>query len=433
MPRKENEIVVVTQKELDEKDKLINALEAKSEKMKSDFSRYKERIEDKEEVIQRKAYGELARRLLSVADTLERAIESQGVNGGGCEVLAKMQEGTRSNLGMTYNQLLIALGVTPIVPLPGERFNDEVHTAIETTSNTFLPDKAVVSLVRKGYMLNDELIRPAEVVISRGGELKEEKEEPETKVKTEAKPETISSRVFRRLESKVFKRKFSELEEREQELGLKEHELSQNEEMLRNSGRELEAREAAFNARIADWSKQKDAEESEVHELEQRRETLNDELEGLKRQLSAIHTNLNDLDAKKEKIVVENIALGRYNEELLADKANLLNELEELRNSRESVHTELIELEERKEKSSEELLTLEEELRNSRESVNAELIELEERRAKTAEELYKITEELKKAQEVLHAELKEKEKEKEEREEREEESKAYSFVELEMP
>jgi molecular chaperone GrpE len=431
MPRKENEIVVVSQKELDEKDELINALEAKSEKMKSDFSRYKKRIEDKEEVIQRKAYGELARRLLSVADTLERAIESQGVDGGGCEVLEKMQEGTRSNLGMTYNQLLTALGVTPIVPLPGERFNDELHTAIETTSNSFLPDKAVVSLVRKGYMLNDELIRPAEVVISRGGELKEEKEEP----KTEAKPETISSRVFRRLESKVFKRKFSELEEREQELGLKEQELSQNEEMLRNSVRELEAREAEFNARIEGWSKQKDADESKVHELEQRRETLNDELEGLKRQLSAIHTNLNDLDAKKDKIVVENIALGRYNEELLADKANLLNEMEELEIRRESVNTELIELEERKTKSSEELLNLEEELRNSRESVNAELIELEERRAKTAEELFKITEELKKTQELFHAELKEKEKEKEkeEREEKEEESKAFSFVELEMP
>ena len=39
---KENEIVVVSKKEMDEKDELITSLKTKAEKMKSDFSRYKE-------------------------------------------------------------------------------------------------------------------------------------------------------------------------------------------------------------------------------------------------------------------------------------------------------------------------------------------------------------------------------------------------------
>ena len=58
-----------------------------------------------------------------------------------------MIDGTRSNLEMTYNQLLTALGVTPIAPSSGEWLNDELHTAVETRPNAFLPDKAIVSLV----------------------------------------------------------------------------------------------------------------------------------------------------------------------------------------------------------------------------------------------------------------------------------------------
>ncbi len=49
MPVEVDEIVVVPKKELAKKEELIKALEAKTQKMKSDFSRYKERVEDKEE------------------------------------------------------------------------------------------------------------------------------------------------------------------------------------------------------------------------------------------------------------------------------------------------------------------------------------------------------------------------------------------------
>lgn len=85
--------------------------------MRSDFRRYKERVDGKEEAIQEKVHGELARLLLSVVDTLERAMNSDSKEAGGddegyCEIVEKMLEGTRSNLGMTYNQLLNALGVT---------------------------------------------------------------------------------------------------------------------------------------------------------------------------------------------------------------------------------------------------------------------------------------------------------------------------------
>jgi molecular chaperone GrpE len=368
MPREEDEIVVVPKKELDEKEELIKSLEARSQKMKSDFSRYKERVEDREEAIRRKAYSELASRLLSVVDTLDRAKDSYKTDSG-CEVVEKITEGTRSNLEITFNQLLNTLEITSIAPSAGERFNDELHTAIETTPNDFLPDKSIVSLVRKGYMLNGELIRPAEVVISRGGEAGEEKAEAEAK----SRRESILSKFLRNVESRVFKRKFKELEEREQE-------LSKNEEMLRNSVRELDTREEEFKTRMEEWSKRKEEEESRIHELEQHKEALIAELEGLKRQLRIIHENLNARDVKKDKVAIESIALSRYNEELSEQKEELLKEIEEMESARESINAELREIEERLAKGSEEILKMEEELWRTRESANAKLREMEERK-----------------------------------------------------
>lgn len=312
MQRETDEMVVVPKNELDEKEETILSLEAKCQKMKSDFTRYKERIKDSEKATQEKMRGELAKRLLSVADTLDRAMNSYKIDSG-CEVVGKMAEGTRSNLEMTFNQLLNALEVTSIAPPSGERLNDELHTAIETTQNNFLPDKTIVSLVRKGYMLNGELIRPAEVVISRYDEQKEE---------AKSKSESILTKFVRSIESKLFNRKFKELDAREVE-------LSKNEEMLRTTAKDLDAREEEFKKRIGDWEKWRVAEESKVNELVQSKEAINDELKVLNSQLCTIQAELNEMVAEKEKIVIECIALNRYIGELFESKEKLLKDIEE--------------------------------------------------------------------------------------------------------
>ena len=270
-----------------------------------------------------KVHGELARRLLSVADSLDRAMDSYNTNqDSGFELVEKMLDGTRNNLEMTYNQLLSSLGVTPIAPSPGDRLNDELHTAIEATPNTFLPDKTILSLVRKGYTLNGELIRTAEVVISRGGETGEE----------EAKSKGILSKILRGFESRVFRRRF-------EELNIRERELKQNEEMLQRSAKELDAREAELKKMVEEVVKRREAEESRVHELEQNKEVLNVELKELKRQLHTIQESLTELEAKKDKTVIEDIALTRYYKELLEEKENLLKEIEELKRTKESLNT----------------------------------------------------------------------------------------------
>ena len=352
-----SEIVVVSKKELDEKDELIASLKTKAEKMKSDFARYKERTQDEEEAIRRKTSGELARQLLNVADTLERAIYSYGEGdeggagaeagkGGGwrCEVVDQMAEGTRSNMEMTYNQLLDASGITPIAPSAGERFNDELHTAIEVTHDSLLPDKTILSLVRNGYMLNDELIRPAEVIISRGGG-----EPVKGAAKTgEEKPGTIISRFMRRFGKGSLEQELRELKESGEKLEVRARELVQNEETLRSSVKELDLREKEFKKREEEWTKRKEEAEPAVTILAQRKEALTAETQESKRQLSAINENFTELSVKKDKIVVESIALSRYNEELSEEREKLSNEINEMEGRKEALNYKLTTMEEKR-------------------------------------------------------------------------------------
>jgi len=280
-----------------------------------------------------KVHGELARRLLNVADSLDRAMDSYKTNpNSGFEFVEKMLDGTRNNLEMTYNQLLSSLGVTPIAPSPGDRLNDELHTAIEATPNTFLPDKTILSLVRKGYTLNGESIRTAEVVISSGGETGEEV----------AESRSILSKILRYFELLVFRRKFEELDRREQE-------LNQNEEMLRRLAKELDTREEELKKTIEEVVKRREAEELRVQELVQKKEVLNVELAEFKRQLRTLQVTLTELEAKKDKTVIEDITLNRYHKELLEEKEGLLKDIEELKRAKESLNIELKGLEGTKE------------------------------------------------------------------------------------
>ena len=390
-----NEIIFVSKKEMDDKDELIASLKAKAEKMKSDFARYKERTQNEGEAIRRKTSGELVRQLLIVADTLERAVYSyEGNAGGGCEVVDRMVEGTRSSMEMTYNQLLDASGIVPIAPSAGERFDDELHTAIEATQDPLLPDKTILSLVRKGYMLNNELIRPAEVIISRGGgepvEEARDGEKDKGKRTREAKPGTMMSRFMRRFVKRSLEAELKEIAEREQKLEERARELVRNEEILRTSVKELDLRENEFKKREEEWTKRKEEAESGVLELEQRKEVLEAEIRESKRQLSAITDTLNEQRVNKDKIVVESIALGRYNVELSEERGKLLNEINEMEGKREALNYELADMEEKKAGNTEEQLKMEQkiaeldeklsmserELQKAKELVNAESEEI---------------------------------------------------------
>lgn len=106
------------------------------------------------------------RDLLPVVDSLEKAIEAAEQAEGADEGTVKaIIEG----VGLCHKMLLDSLskqGVSVVDP-EGEPFDPNLHQAMSTVENPDVEPNTVVTVVQKGYTLNERLVRPAMVMVSR--------------------------------------------------------------------------------------------------------------------------------------------------------------------------------------------------------------------------------------------------------------------------
>jgi molecular chaperone GrpE len=75
-------------------------------------------------------------------------------------------------LGFVRDRLLAVLAVESITPIPalGEQFNPEIHMAVEVSQPTSnAPPGTITAVLRQGYMLDDQVLRPAEVAVVKAG------------------------------------------------------------------------------------------------------------------------------------------------------------------------------------------------------------------------------------------------------------------------
>jgi molecular chaperone GrpE len=99
--------------------------------------------------------------LLPVIDSLEMGVQaSENENAS----LEKIREGSEMTLNL-FLQTMEKFGVKPVHPI-GERFNPDHHQAISVQPHDG-PVDHVVSVMQKGYLLRDRLVRPALVVVSK--------------------------------------------------------------------------------------------------------------------------------------------------------------------------------------------------------------------------------------------------------------------------
>jgi len=111
--------------------------------------------------------------LLPVRDSLE-----MGLAAADSAEAAKLREGSE----LTLKMLASAMDKYNIkeVSALNEQFNPEYHEAMSMQEREDVPPNTVVTVVQKGYLLNDRLIRPAMVIVSRaaaqpsGGQLDEQ-------------------------------------------------------------------------------------------------------------------------------------------------------------------------------------------------------------------------------------------------------------------
>ena len=109
------------------------------------------------------ALERFAQDLLPVVDNLERALEaSSGSDGEGMSAVAEGVELTLKSLV----DVLSKNGITPVDP-HGEPFDPQVAQAMSMIENPDVEPNTVIAVMQKGYLLNDRLLRPAMVMVSK--------------------------------------------------------------------------------------------------------------------------------------------------------------------------------------------------------------------------------------------------------------------------
>ena len=111
---------------------------------------------------QKFALERFAEQLLGVADSLEAALDTPQASA----------EALRDGVQLTLKQLMAAFQkahVTPIAPLPGERFDPHRHQAMAAVEADSEPN-TIVAVMQKGYLLHDRVLRPALVTVAKAVE-----------------------------------------------------------------------------------------------------------------------------------------------------------------------------------------------------------------------------------------------------------------------
>ncbi|NWG08922.1 MAG: nucleotide exchange factor GrpE [Nitrososphaerales archaeon] len=128
--------------------------------LQADFENFQKRVN--REIFDLVKYGNerLIVKLLSVIDDLERAIKS-GKESDGKEALL-------NGIRIVLKELMDILkkeGLDQIDTI-GKSFDPNLHEAIEYVETKDCPENTIVEEIRKGYLLNERLIRPSMVKVA---------------------------------------------------------------------------------------------------------------------------------------------------------------------------------------------------------------------------------------------------------------------------
>lgn len=146
---------------LAESEATIAKLTDRNLRQMAEFDNYRKRtMKEKAELI-KNASADVITKILPVIDDMERAIENSAKSGD----INAIREGEQ----LIYSKLVHILEGEGLkkIQAKGEQFNTDVHEAVaiipateDTAKNT------VIDCTRDGYLLNDKLLRAAQVVVA---------------------------------------------------------------------------------------------------------------------------------------------------------------------------------------------------------------------------------------------------------------------------
>ncbi len=136
----------------------------------ADLQNFKRRAEQERSESSRYAGTSLIINLLPIVDDFERAFQSLDEHIAGMTWF--------DGVHLIYRKLIALLesaGVKPI-KTEGETFDPQFHEAVAHAEGE---ENKVISEVQRGYLLHDRVLRPAMVVVGKGGESEENETEGE--------------------------------------------------------------------------------------------------------------------------------------------------------------------------------------------------------------------------------------------------------------
>lgn len=130
----------------------------------AEFENYRKRsVRDRQEAVQYAQQGFLER-LLPVMDNLDMALSAlQGASGGGGG------DALKTGIEMVFGQLRSVLAEAGLeeVPALGQLFDPTWHEAVSQRETAEVAEGQVLQVLRKGYRLQQRLLRPSTVVVAR--------------------------------------------------------------------------------------------------------------------------------------------------------------------------------------------------------------------------------------------------------------------------
>lgn len=133
----------------------------KTLRLSAEFENYKKRKQREIDDFKKFANESVFRQFLSVVDNLERAIQSAEEN--------KDDAGLLEGVKLTHKEILKLFETfnVKLIDAENQPFDPNFHQAVTQEANAEVPDNTVVTVLQKGYLLHDRLIRPAMVVVSK--------------------------------------------------------------------------------------------------------------------------------------------------------------------------------------------------------------------------------------------------------------------------
>lgn len=134
-------------------------------RMAADFENYRKRMDREREEFQAVGVQKIVEALLPALDDMDRAASSLNEDTPAAKLL--------ESLKLVYNRIsksMEQIGVKAMVAV-GEPFDPKYHEPVQEIETTEFPDGVVMQELRRGYILNERVIRPTLVNVASNSQL----------------------------------------------------------------------------------------------------------------------------------------------------------------------------------------------------------------------------------------------------------------------